>query len=185
MKGSYIPWKSRTTPARSHLNITFTAVFCPSLFSSTTALRCCLEAFHPPGLSFRGLSSSANTRHSSTNQLARTCREAEHDLWEGDATSRRPRHNMQEPRREERGADTDIKLKWEEQEKRGRPPFAFLPIPIGCFYGVLITAACTHLKCNIWHLGFQVQDSGLPLTHLGFANQPFLLEALEHAEQQV
>lgn len=44
-----------------------------------------------------------------------------------------------------------------------------LPSPIGCFYGVLITTACTHLTA-IWDLGFQVQDSGLSLTHLGFAN---------------
>lgn len=162
MKGSYIPWKSETTPARSHLNITFTAVFCPSLFSSITALRCCLEAFHSPGLSFRGLSSSANTRHSSTNQLARTCREAEHDLWEGDATSRRPRQSMQEPRREERGADTDIKLKWEEQEKEGATTLCFLTHP----HWLLLWSAHNRSMYTpeVQHLGFRLLSSRLWFT---------------------
>ncbi|KAI1238287.1 hypothetical protein IHE44_0013007 [Lamprotornis superbus] len=49
----------------------------------------------------KSLSSSANTQHSSTNQLARTCRQAEHHLWEGDTTSRRARPSTQEPRQEE------------------------------------------------------------------------------------
>lgn len=32
---------------------------------------------------------------------------------------------------------------------------------------------------HVWDLGFQIRDSGSPLTHLGFTNQPFLVEGLD------
>lgn len=97
-------------------------------------------------------------------------------------------HN--EAGREERGAEMDTELKWEEREKRGCLPFAFSPRPI-------ILLLCSAHKHSMHapevqrsrDLGFQVQDYDLPvpassITCLIFANQPFLPEAPKPAERQ-